>query len=654
MRKAFALLALCAAASIANAQVNTGSAICASGKEGLVQQFGMVNVAAPQEEEYDVTHVKFNVALNDTAADIAGDVTATAKVVSATMNSYVFELIDECKIDSVKINGLVQPCVLTPGTVIRTVALGTPLHSGDVFIAQVFYHGHNISLLGPSGKGLRHSVDSWNVPATFTRCEPYYSNRWWPCKQSLQDKVDSLDMWITVADTLKAGCNGKLMNVTNVAPGFKRYEWKTQYPTDYYLVSISVAPYIDYSYYMHYTDGSGDSMLVMNYIFNKQLTTTGYKPMLDSVGLAIDHFSNLFGRYPFDNEKYGHCYVPIPGAATEHQTMTSFGTYDMGLLAHELGHQWFGDNVTCETWKDIWLNEGFATYMEYLFIEHFRGSAAATAQRKVIKNTASSVVSGSVYVDDTTSESRILNTQLTYYKGAAVLHMLRYKVNNDVAFFNFLKQYNQQFRFSTAATDDFKQLAEITFRMNLDTFFNQWIYKEGYPKVGARWYQDAAGMFYLELKQTPSVPASVPYFDMPVEVNLRSAAGDTMIKLYTNAAVQAYSLPVGREITGLQIDPNANTLCRQGTITKDATVSVADMSIANISIYPNPSEIGWNVTGLAQQVKATVADLSGKLLWQSAVNGTQIYIPSGSWPNGVYILNLYSDNNKISHFKLVK
>lgn len=653
MKKVVVLLSMCLTASFANAQVLTGSAICASGKEELVKQFARVNVAAPQEEEYDVTHVKFNVALNDTAADISGDVTTTARVTSANMANYVFELIDECIIDSVKINGQIQPCTLTPGTVIRTVTLNNPLNNGDIFTAQVFYHGHNISLLGPSGKGLRHGIDGWGVPATFTRCEPYYSNRWWPCKQSLQDKVDSLDMWITVADTLKAGCNGSLINVTNVAPGFKRYEWKTQYPTDYYLISISVANYTDYSYYMHFT-GSTDSLLVQNYVFDKQLTTAGLKPMLDSVGLVIDYFSTLFGRYPFSKEKYGHCFVPIPGAATEHQTMTSFGTYDMGLLAHELGHQWFGDNVTCGTWKDIWLNEGFATYMEYLFIEHFRGSAAALTQRKLIKSTATGVSKGSVYVDDTTSESRILDTRLTYYKGGGVLHMLRYLVNNDNQFFNFLEQYNQQYRFSTATTDDFKQLAENTFSRNLDTFFDQWIYKEGYPKISARWFQDPSGIFYLELTQKPSAPTSISYFALPLEINLRSSAGDTLIKVYNNAVVQFYSLPVGREITGLQIDPNAHVLCKQGTIVKDATTAIGDVVLSSINIYPNPSDNGWYVNNLPLQAKLTLKDITGKQVWKAIAGADKILIPANSLVYGTYILDVQVNGKNTTHYKLVK
>src|SRR5690606_17382451 len=150
-----------------------------------------------------------------------------------------------------------------------------------------------------------------------------------------------------------------------------------KYPIDYYLISASVANYTEYSYYAHFT-GSNDSMLVQNYVYSNPQTLPFYKDQIDSVGLMIDYLSQLFGRYPFWKEKYGHCMVPI-GGGMEHQTMTSLGDFPTTLTVHELGHQWFGDHVTCGSWQDIWLNEGFASYVEYLFAEHFWQPADAFA-----------------------------------------------------------------------------------------------------------------------------------------------------------------------------------------------------------------------------------------------------------------------------------
>jgi len=155
---------------------------------------------------------------------------------------------------------------------------------------------------------------------------------------------------------LKAGSNGVLTAVTRTDATHLRYEWKERYPIDYYLISASVAPYVDYSYYVHFT-GSYDSMLVQNYIYPNVLSSTYYKHVIDSTGMMIDYFSTLYSRYPFWKEKYGHCMAPLSGGM-EHQTMTTIGYFSPTVVAHELSHQWFGDNATCATWSDIMMNEG--------------------------------------------------------------------------------------------------------------------------------------------------------------------------------------------------------------------------------------------------------------------------------------------------------
>lgn len=644
----FSLLAQTAMAKGGNA-----SQLCADRR----QQQGTgakTTIAAAEENDYDIKHVKFDIALTNTSTEVSGNVTTTAKVVVPAMGIYAFELNDLLTVDSVKVDGQLLPVVST-GSVHR-VNLLVPLVNGTSFTAQVFYHGQANAGNGQFFTGGLHPVTTADgFKLMYSISDDLFADDWWPCKQSLTDKIDSVDMWVTVDDTLKVGSNGLLVHTTAM-PGSKlRYEWKTVYPIDYYLVSVAVAPYNEYSYYMHFTDGSNDSMLVQNYIYN----TPGHftpqaKAALDSTGLIIDHFSTLFGRYPFDKEKYGHCMSPLMGGM-EHQTMTTLGTggyNDVTLIAHELGHQWWGNNVTYASWRDIWMSEGFASYCEQLFVEQFRGAAATTAYRTSVFGSAM-VGAGSVYVDDTTSVSRIFDGALTYKKGASVAHMLRYLAPQDSLFFRVLKTYQQQYARGLAVTADLQTIAEQVYGADLDTFFNQWVYGEGYPTYGGKWYQDG-NKVYLQITQTTSKPASVACFHMPLEVKLKSAAGDKIVKLYNNANSQTYTLEWDNVMTGFEIDPNNHVLNRSVFVTKDASiVGIENVVQSSISVWPNPAIDTWYIRHMPLNGYCRLSDMAGKVLWQGA-GADNLAIPAADLPKGVYVLSVSISGSAVEYIKLLK
>ncbi len=653
MMRCLPIVLCCLLAQTTMAKGGNASQLCADRR----QQQGTgakTTVATPEENDYDIKHVKFDIALTNTSTDVSGNVTTTAKVVVPAMGIYAFELNDLLTVDSVKVDGQVLPVVST-GSVHR-VSLVAPLVNGTGFTAQVFYHGQANAGNGQFFTGGLHpvtTVDGFKL--MYSISDDLFADDWWPCKQSLTDKIDSVDMWVTVADTLKVGSNGLLMQTTTMPGNKLRYEWKTAYPIDYYLVSVAVAPYNEYSYYMHFTDGSNDSMLVQNYVYN----TPGHftpqaKAALDSTGLIIDHFSTLFGRYPFDKEKYGHCMSPLMGGM-EHQTMTTLGTggySDVTLIAHELGHQWWGNNVTYASWRDIWMSEGFASYCEQLFVEQFRGAAATTAYRTGVFGSAM-VGAGSVYVDDTTSVSRIFDGALTYKKGASVTHMLRYLAPQDSLFFRVLKTCQQQYARGLAVTADLQTIAEQVYGTDLDTFFNQWVYGEGYPTYGGKWYQDG-NKVYLQITQTTSKPASVACFHMPLEVKLKSAAGDKIIKLYNNANSQTYTLEWDNAMTGFEIDPNNHVLNRSVFITKDATiVGIEDVVQSNISVSPNPAIDAWYIRHMPLNSYCRLTDMTGKVLWQG-VGADSLAIPAADLPKGVYVLSVSINGSAVEYVKLLK
>ncbi len=608
----------------------------------------------PGTELYDVHYVKLDISLTNQSVAIAGAVTTVARLGAVATDQYVFELDKQFMIDSVTING-VQGLVMG-NDYVRTVRLPAQLPANTVFTARVYYHGAPVAGNGYFRAGLNNvAAEPWGIKATYTLSEPFMAREWWPCKQMLTDKIDSADIWITVPKGLKAGSNGLLKKITTVTDSTERYEWKTNYPIDYYLLSAAVAPYRDYSFKVA-IDGLKDSLLVQNYIYDNDEAFTKYKNGIDSTAQMLQYFSGIFGAYPFHKEKYGHCIVPLPGGM-EHQTMTTLGDFGPLLVAHELAHQWFGDHVTCRSWKDIWLNESFASYAEHLFVEKFYGSNAADEHIRSVQDIVlkDSNVTGSVYVaSDTDNLYRIFDSRLSYNKGSCVLHTLRFVIDNDSIFFAIMKKYQQQFAMSTAATEDFIKIAEQLSGRDLSVFFKQWIYGEGYPIYMTKWNQ-AKDEVFIELEQTTTVRTSVPLFITPLEIKLQSPQGDTVIRVMNELLLQHYRLNWHNTLTGIVIDPYNKLLNTEKYNIHDPSLGLNSLSLNDILVYPSPANNYWSVAGLEKGADVLLADMDGHIVWrQKRINTTGIVIPAQQLASGMYILYQVTGNNKPLSVKLIK
>lgn len=638
-----------ACSNMINAQndvpIHNATASCAHVKTKHFNQLAKTTVASPLEDNYDVKYVQLDVSVTNQDNSINGNATTRALVVVPMLSDYVFELHPMLTVDSVKING--QLHTVSSAGYVRTIALTNQLPQNTMFTAQVFYHGQP-----PNNSGIKRQQSfSWGAWVTYTLSEPYGSRDWWPCKQSLQDKIDSSDIWITVPNNLKAGSNGVLKAITPIGSTHSRYEWKERFPIDYYLLSLAASTYVDYSYYMHFS-GSNDSMLVQNYVYSNSGTLPWFQDIIDSTGMQVDFFSGLFGRYPFWEEKYGHCMAPFAGGM-EHQTMTSLGFFESTLIAHELGHQWFGNHVTCATWADIWVNEGFASYSEYLFRENYYGSNDAFNFMHDVHEDVKSQPGGTLYVDDTTDDARIFDGRLTYNKGNSVVHMLRFVAGNDNDFFQVLKDYQQQFANSTATTEDFRAVAEQVTGQNLDTFFTQWVYKEGYPIYSATWNQ-VGNQVFVQLNQTTSKPISVATFATPIELRLQSPQGDTIVRVYNNLPVQNFSFTWEKNMNGMAVDPAEWLLRQVNTISHDITLNVDELALSEIKVYPNPATDNWIASGIGSASKLLLTDISGRVLWKQEAGSHAVNIPAATLATGLYLLRITTAEGRSYSIKLAK
>jgi aminopeptidase N len=621
---------------------------CSEGhiKKGIRQRG---TLASPLELLYDVQHVKIDLAMTNISTAIAGSTTITSRVVEpAGMSQYAFELNDNLTIDSAKING-VAVAVASSGNHLRVITLGTPLAQNAVFSAQIFYRGTPASGSGFFNGGVINTASPAGTEITYTMSDDYFAKDWWPSKQVLQDKIDSADIWITVPVNVKAGSNGLLQRVTPVGSAF-RYEWKTKYPIDYYLISAAVAPYIDYAQMVHFSN-STDSMLVQHYLYDTATFMPLYKSAIDSTPLMIDYFSTLFGRYPFWKEKYGHCIAPLSGGM-EHQTMTTLGAFTTPLIAHELGHQWWGNHVTYSSWRDIWMSEGWASYCEQLFVEHFRGTAAAQAYRTNVFNRVIGSPGGIVYVNDTSSVGRTFDARLTYDKGAAVAHMLRFVAPSDSVYFAGLRNYQQQYAYKHATTEDFKAVMEAAYGQDLDSFFNQWVYKEGYPTIAIKWNQ-AGNTVLLRVSQASSRPRSVQVFHTPIEFRLSSAAGDTVIRVMSDRVVQDYTLTWNKAVTAIAIDPNNHILNRNGLVAKDPALAVQEVKTSSLRVYPNPGRDTWQVSGFPPAAKLILYNGNGQKVWEQQPTTDKATIPAAHLPAGLYELLVIAGGQTVARSKLL-
>jgi aminopeptidase N len=600
------------------------------------------------ESQYDAKYYHLDISAERTNKFVSGNVRQLVEVTAAGFDTFMVELYSTHIIDSSHINGVMMTPVRVGDAVYYILPSVLPV--GSMIDATIYYHGTCPTLNGAAiGDGFNNGTSgSWGNQVTWSLSESYTAYEWFPCKQALTDKLDSSAVFVTTDSTNKVGSNGLLKNVV-VVGNKKRYEWHNSHPIDYYLISVAIAKYVDYSIYAH-PAGMTDSILVQNYVYDNPATLANFQADIDDTPELIEYFSDIYGLYPFADEKYGHCMAPFSGGM-EHQTMTSLGFFDFTLIAHELAHQWFGDNVTCKTWNDIFVNESFATYSEQLALEHFDPSNAASNMLQVHNNVMSQA-GGSVYCDDTTDVNRIFSSRLSYNKGCAIIHTLRFVLDNDTLFFNILKTYQNQYHDGTAGIQEFKLVAETLSGLDLTQFFGQWIYGEGYPTFTVRWNQ-VGSTFLLKSTETVSMSSVTPLFITPLQYKLTRSIGDTIIRVDQNIAIENYSFPVGGTVTTISIDPN-NWVLNHGTVTHDVNlVGLAENEAmaTHIRVFPNPAKDKLTVSS-EENCLYTILDLTGKQLMQGTLQNGPTNIGIESLGEGMYFLQVKDASDK--HVKTIK
>ena len=511
--------------------------------------------------KYDIKYLKLDFSVVPNNRFISGN--CLYKVVTKQpLDTFAIEFKDGMMLDSVKVNNVKLPFTRSENHIY--IPINPVISTGSAANIEFFYFGTPASgvYTGPD-----NSL-AFNYTATVS--ESFQAREWFPAKQLLNDKIDSTDIWITTSNPNLAGSNGILKAIVDLSGNRKQFRWSTGYPMNYYMPCFSVANYIDYRNYAKPAAMPGDSILIQHYVVNNTPYFNSVKGLLDKTPKFVEKLSELVGLYPFAKEKYGHIQASI-GGGMEHQTMSTMQNFNEFLVAHELGHQWFGDNVTCGTWNDIWLNEGSATYMNILMMEKLPElySITAASELEAIHNHVMSSPGGSVYVplSDSYNEGRIFDGRLSYNKGGSVLHNLRFEMQSDTLFFRTLKAYQSKFKDSFATTQNFKQVAEEISGKNFTNFFNQWIYGEGYPTYNITYSKQGNDTLVINVNQTTSMPSITPLFTGQMEYKITSSQGDTLLILNQTANNQTFKIRYQKSPSGIVVDPNNWVINKVGTVT---------------------------------------------------------------------------------------
>lgn len=513
---------------------------------------------------------------------------------------------------------------------VLTINFNASLAKGFRDSIHITYHGV------PDNTGFGSFItDIHNtIPVAWSLSEPYGSKDWWPCKNNMQEKADSIDIFIKHPAQYKAASNGLLQSEIAVDNGINLItHYKHRYPIASYLVCFAVT---NYTVFENTIVLGGISLPLITYCYPES------KPLFESrtqlVINAMQLFHQKFGEYPFLKEKYGHVQFNW-GGGMEHQTNSFIVTASESLMAHELAHQWFGNKVTASGWENIWLNEGFATFSTYYYLENKSGTPT-NFYRQALINDATSAPGGSVKVYDTTDLNAIFSSRLSYNKGAFLLYMLRHKIS-DSLFFKGIKTYlnTPGLAYGNATTNDFKKVMENVGGKNLDRFFYQWYEKEGYPSFDVKWSNLNNNFVRIQINQQTSHP-SVSFFETELDLKFVSGSREKIITVDSKYNGQFFLADIGFVPDTVLIDPGAWLLSKNNNSSK---INLPNSGVGAATVFPNPLQASSNI--YLHDFREDVAELqifsaNGQLVLRQKLllqNGSAlINLNSMHWSKGVY------------------
>jgi aminopeptidase N len=517
-------------------------------------------------------------------------------------------------IDSVAMQGK----TFSQGTSTATITLDKSHSAGDTVVVKIYYHHLDVTDYAFYASG----------GMVFTDCEPEGARNWFPCWDKPSDKATT-DITAKVPKSVKLGSNGLLKDTVKSGDSLW-YHWVSKDPMSTYLMVITAKSGYNLDIVYWKKPSNPSDSIPLYFYWNTGESASNLATTKTKVPLMTTFYSSLFGEHPFEKNGFATLNSSFTSGGMENQTLTSLcaNCWDETVVSHEFSHQWFGDLITCGTWADIWLNEGFATYIESLWLEHYYGvsnykSDLATKASDYLNNNPGWAIYNPDWAVTTPDINTLFNTAITYNKGGCVLHMLRY-VLGDTVFFKAIKSYatDTDFRFKNILTSDFVTKMNTVTGQDLSWFFNEWIYSANHPLYANTYSITSVGtnswLVKFTAKQTQSNPT---FFQMPLEIKIGfSNSTDTTIRFMNTSNGQIFSWAFSKQPASVTFDPNSNILLKTASLSLVSDVKETGKTPHSYQMdqnYPNPFNPSTRISyelGASEDVLIRVYDVMGHQL----------------------------------------
>jgi len=523
---------------------------------------------------YDVRHYHLKLQPTMYNDSLYGQQTITALSRTAGLDTILLHCV-RLVVDSVKVNGDSAGFRRPPDSLL--VSLGG-LGLNQPFVLEIFYRGGIFANNGTYRGYYRYPKSGQTLKTVAYTCSaPQDARKWMPCYDEPWDKADSGCVFeITVPDTFVTAANGLLADTIRQGNRLT-WRWVEDRSIATYLMAFHVSQYSCWSDTARTT--GGDTVPLLYFVWPQDSTQS--RNVFSTVPQMMECYTSRFGAYPFAKYAMAAVYPFIYGGM-ENQNMTTIirswitGDDQYGI-AHELSHMWFGDRVTCGTWADIWLNEGFASYCEAVYDEFRTGRKPGV----YMNSNFSEALSGfaNTYPIYNPPMELIYDYSMEYAKGAWVLHMLRWVMGDD-SFFPMMRAYGDSFAYGNAVTSDFQRIAERFKGSDLNWFFDQWVYLwPGHPIYNAIVYQRTRPDSHAVGAKIVQTSTSGNIYTMPIALACSSAAGirDTVVWLSANIS-GPFVFESPSTISWFKLDPD-------NWILKEANYAVPSLISATAGTY---------------------------------------------------------------------
>lgn len=503
-------------------------------------------------------HADLTFRIDPERRSLAGDARLTF-LASAPIARMALDLDRNLPVDAIEVDGKLLPADAYSNPQGRlNIALPAPLAAGARTTIRVIYHGvPHVAVKAPWDGGMVWSQTADGAPWIASAVQGEGCDLLWPCIDHPMGKAQLVDQHIVVPSPLVAASNGVATGMDE-ANGWRTWHWRAKHPSTY-GIALNIAPYRTMQ--GEYVSRYGNTIPLQFWYLPESESKAG--ALFRELPPMLDFFESMIGPYPFGDEKVGIAETPHKGM--EHQTINAYGNgyvrtaygYD-DLLQHEFAHEWFGNQLTNSNWDDMWLHEGFGTYMQPLYLQYLRGDqeyfATLHQMRAGIVNKAP-LVSGTPKTEEQVYDLKKGGPGGDIYvKGALVLHTLRGLIG-DEAFFRAVRRlvYGTEhpvpgkFEPRYGSTKEFMRIVNDVTGSNYDWFFNVYLYQAALPELSVVRDDDTLRLVW-------KAPAELP-FPMPVEVRV----GQEVHQLPMSLGFGDVYLPAGATYT---IDPHSRVLRR--------------------------------------------------------------------------------------------